>query len=96
MVPANRQNGCAGVKETDQVVQLIQFRRFIDQIAAQQHDVGLTLTHGPNHLPGEILRAFRPKMNIADVHQATRVVPRRNALLTNVKGPLKADFQPRF
>ena len=94
MVPANRQNGCVGVKETDQVAQLVQFRRFIDQVAAQQHTVGFGLTHGPNHLPREILRAFRPKMNIADVHQATRVAPRRNALLTNVKGSLKADFQP--
>ena len=35
MVPANRQNGCVRVKETDQVAQLVQFRRVIDQIAAQ-------------------------------------------------------------
>jgi len=72
---------------------MVQFRRFINQIAAQQHNVGFGLTHGPDHLPSEILRAFRPEMNIADVHQATRIVPRRNALLTNVERSLKTDFQ---
>ena len=72
---------------------MVQFRRFIDQVAAQQHTVGFGRTHGPNHLPSEIIGAFRPKMNIADVHQATRIVPRRNALLTNVERSLKTDFQ---
>lgn len=94
MVPANRQNGRVGLQETDQVTKVVEFRRLIDQITAQQHTVGFGLSDGLNHLPSEMLRAFRPKVNIADVHQPTRVLPCRNALLTNVKGASKTDLQP--
>ena len=55
---------------------MIQLGGFIDQIAAQQHGVRFGLAHGPDDLPGEILRALRSKVNIADVDQATRVVTR--------------------
>jgi hypothetical protein len=93
MVSAYCHNRCVVAKGADQIAQFAQFRRFIDQIAAQEHTVRVGIAHCFDHLPTEVIGAFPPKMNVADIHQATRVIPRRKAFLSNVKGSLKADFE---
>ena len=47
-------------------------------------------TRGFDYLPTEIIGTCPPKMYIAHIHQTARIMPQRQALLADVKGPVRA------
>jgi len=95
MIAADGQHRRHIAKRADQLMEFTEFRCVIDEVAAEQNSVRAGGAYGFDDLPAKIVGPSSSQMNVADIHQAAGVAPQRQAFLSNVKGALKTDFQPR-
>ena len=93
VISTHREHRCILAQSAHQITQPAQFGRTINQVATQEHCIRSALMHGFNYLPAQLVGTPAPKMNIADVHQPTRIVPRRKTFFADVKGAVPSDFQ---
>ena len=93
VIATNGQHRSQLAQRANQITKTAHFRGPIDQIPAQQDRIGFRMASGFDDLPTQRFRTLVPKMNIAHIHQATRIVPRRQPFLTNMKSLLEPDFQ---
>ena len=93
VVAAHREDRRDLAERADQIAQLAQLRRPIDQVAPQEQGIDFGGARGFDHLPAEVIGAVPPKVDVAHVHQAARIRPDRQALLADVKGPVQPDGQ---
>ena len=77
----------------NQLTQLDQLGATVHQVAAQQHHIRIAPRDGIEHLPAQHVGTTVPEVNVADIQQSIRVVPRREALLADVQGSTQPDFQ---
>ena len=93
MVAGNGQNGCDLVELANQLTQLDQLGRTVHQVAAQQHHIRIATGRGIQYLPTQRVGATVPEVNVADIQQPTRVMPRRQPLFADMEGVIQPDFQ---
>ncbi len=77
VISSNGHQRCHFAKRTNQITELTQFRGPIDQVAAQKDRVRVSMTSGFDDLSTQKSRTLGPKMNIAHIHQTTRIMPQR-------------------
>ena len=93
VISTNGHQRCHFAKRANQITEPAQFRGPIDQVTAQKDRIRFRVASGVDDLPTQSFRTLVPKMNIAHIHQTTRIVPHRQALFTNMESLLKPDFQ---
>ena len=78
----------------NQLTQPAQLGGAVHQVATQQHHIRIAPCHGIQYLPAQRFGATVSEVDVADIQQPTRVVPRREPLLADVQGATQSDFQP--
>jgi hypothetical protein len=77
----------------NQLTQLDQLGGMVHQVAAEQHHIRFAAGDGIEYLRAQNLGTALPEVNVADIQQSTRVVPRRESLLAEVQGSTQPDFE---
>ena len=93
VIAANSEDRRQLTERADQIAKLAQFRRPVYQVATQGQNIYLGSARGFDYLPTEMIGTRPPKMYIAHIHQAARIMPYRQALFADVKGSAKSDRQ---
>ena len=93
VVAGDCQNGCDLTELANQLTQLDQLGRTVHQVAAQQHNIRIATSRGIQYLPTERVGTTVPEVNVADIQQPARVIPRRKPLFADMKGAGQPDFQ---
>ncbi len=93
VIAANGHHESHFAKRAHQITETIQLRRPIDQVTPQKDSIGLTMVSRIKDLSTQSFRTPMPKMNVAHIHQTTRIVPLRQPLFANVEPLLKPNFQ---
>jgi hypothetical protein len=93
MITSNGQDRRQFAELANQISQLAQLGWAIDEIATQEHGIRFASIHRIDHLPAQFVAAAAAKMNIADIHQAARIVTRGKAFFADIEGVVKPDFQ---
>lgn len=93
VISTNGHQRCHFAKRANQITELAQFRGPINEIAPQKDRIGFRMPSGFEDLSTQCFGTPLPKMNIAYIHQATRIVPLRQPLFANVEPLSKPDFQ---
>ena len=93
VIATNRENGCELTHLANQVSQVTQLGRTIHQVTPQQDHIGVAAGHGTQYLPAQRVGSAVPEVNVADIQQPTRVVPRRQSFFAHVEGPRPPELQ---
>jgi hypothetical protein len=94
MVATDCQHRRSLLDVANEFAQLRQLVAMVRQIAPQQHHIRIRASDGIEDLPAESVGTPLSEVNVADVEQSTRVVPRRESLLADVQGSPQADVEP--
>jgi hypothetical protein len=93
MIAANGEHRCNVAELADELAQAGQFGCAIHEIATQEYGICFASRGAIKHLLAQHVGTTAPQMNIADVHQPTRIVPCGNAFFADVKRVSKPKFQ---
>src|SRR5215204_1513518 len=93
VVATDRKHPRDAVDLANQLTQFDQLGATVHQVAAQQHHIRIAPSDGIEYLPAQNVRTTLPEVNVADIQQSIRVVPRRESLLADVQGSTQPDFQ---
>jgi len=95
VVASNGKNRSDFAERANQLTQRDQLGGTVHQVAAQQHHIRIAASHGIQYLPTEPVGTTLPEVNVADIQQPTRVMPRRQPLFADMEGLIQPDFQGR-
>ena len=93
VISTNGHQWCHFAKRANQITEPTQFRGPIDQVSSKKNHIRFRRPSGFEDLSAQSFRTRLPKMNIAHIHQTTRIVPQRQAFFTKVERLLVPDFQ---
>ena len=93
VIAADGENRCNVAEHAHQRAHVRQLGAAIHQVAPQQHHIRIAASRSIQHLPAQRVGTTVPEVNVADVQQSTRVMPRRQPLFADMEGVCESDLQ---
>ena len=93
VVAPNRKHRRDLVELANQLTQLGQLGATVHQVAPEQHYIRIAASHGIEYLPAQQVGTTIPEVNVADIQESIRVVPRRESFLADVQVATQPDLQ---